>query len=382
MRYIISTLIVLAATIFIFGYQTNAKTIDSGELIKASGPAVYYYYDGKRYVFPNEDVYFSWYENFDEVNMVTDETLASVQIGGNVTYKPASRLVKIVSDPKVYMVTEGNKLQWVQSEADAIAIYGNNWADEVRDVSDALFLDYTIGEPLEEADYVVKDFLSNIQLSFPHYASLKQYLRSVEISGDIDDYLHPDIMSGLEVDGYGYVASSTYSMAELYDFYTTNSQDWTLQTDYLHGYPSGTARLLNYSKSLDNGFAHRSVIITDAPVSSYREVVFHEINYPAGYLSYPGGVTFEYLAGEQDVNHAFIATVSEDEIKNWYKAIGATAGWKATELEDDDMDQFTYYRMEHEGLQRSLQHVYLDNSIMPEFAGLQIIGSEFNKIIE
>ena len=49
--------------------------VGPGELIKASQPAVYYLADdGKRYVFPNERIYFSWYEDFrfgGRINLVS-----------------------------------------------------------------------------------------------------------------------------------------------------------------------------------------------------------------------------------------------------------------------------------------------------------------------
>ena len=87
----------------------------AGSLIKGSSPAVYYVDEGKRYVFPNEKVYFSWYQGFDGIATVSDETLASYPIGGNVTYKPGLKLVKIQSDPRVYAVGAGSLLRWIMS---------------------------------------------------------------------------------------------------------------------------------------------------------------------------------------------------------------------------------------------------------------------------
>src|SRR3990170_2304691 len=64
----------------------------SGSLVKASLPAVYYVGgDGKRYVFPNEKTYKTWYADFSLVQTITDAELAAMAIGGNVTYKPGVR---------------------------------------------------------------------------------------------------------------------------------------------------------------------------------------------------------------------------------------------------------------------------------------------------
>lgn len=120
-------------------------------LIKGSTPAVYYVDEGKRYVFPNEKIYFSWYSGFSDVRTVSDEELASYLIGGNVTYKPASRLVKLQSDPRVFAVGAGGRLRWVASETAARALYGDDWNKKVDDLSDAFFFAYKEGEPIASA---------------------------------------------------------------------------------------------------------------------------------------------------------------------------------------------------------------------------------------
>ena len=124
----------------------SAATLSAGDLIKASGPAVYYYAaDGKRYVFPNEKTYFSWYQNFNSVKTITDAELAAIMIGGNVTERAGTKLVKITTDPKVYAVTNWGVLHWVESEAVAKGLFGDNWAQRVIDVPDAFFVNYTVG---------------------------------------------------------------------------------------------------------------------------------------------------------------------------------------------------------------------------------------------
>lgn len=118
-------------------------------LVKATGPAVYYYAeDGKRYVFPNERVYYSWFTDFSGIVMLTDEELASIPIGGNVTYRPGIRLVKIESDPKVYAVASGGVLRWIEDEQTAKDLYGRDWNKLVDDVDVALFVNYAIGDSL------------------------------------------------------------------------------------------------------------------------------------------------------------------------------------------------------------------------------------------
>lgn len=122
----------------------------SGDLIKsASGLSVYYYgADGKRYVFPNEKTYKTWYSDFSGVKEISDVELGGITIGGNVTYKPGVKMVKITTDPKVYAVSAGGVLRWVSTEAIAASLYGADWASKIDDIPDAFFINYTVGEPI------------------------------------------------------------------------------------------------------------------------------------------------------------------------------------------------------------------------------------------
>lgn len=118
----------------------------------ADSTAVYYCgEDGKRYVFPNQDIYLSWYDDFNGVQTISQAELAAIPIGGNVTYRPGSRLVKITTDPKVYAVDRHGNLRWVTTPDVAAGLYGPNWADLVRDLSDAFFVNYDIGLPITSA---------------------------------------------------------------------------------------------------------------------------------------------------------------------------------------------------------------------------------------
>ena len=121
-----------------------------GTLFKGKSLSAVYYCgaDGKRYVFVNDKVYFSWYPDFSTVKTVSDTVLASITIGGNITYRPGSRMVKIQSDPRVYVVARGGVLRWVETEANAVSLYGAGWSKTVDDIADAFFVNYTVGAPI------------------------------------------------------------------------------------------------------------------------------------------------------------------------------------------------------------------------------------------
>lgn len=142
---------------------TALVNIQSGDLVRgATNPAVYYMgADGFRYVFPNDKTYFTWYSDFSTVKVISDTDLPKLQLGGNATYKPGSRMIKITSTPQTYAVGEGGTLHHVSTEAVAIALYGSNWNKMIDDVPDGFFGNYTIGTPITDANqFVVSSVLA------------------------------------------------------------------------------------------------------------------------------------------------------------------------------------------------------------------------------
>lgn len=128
----------------------SAAAPQAGDLIKMDGLSAVYFLgnDGKRYVYPTSAVYFSWHKDFSGVVTVSASELASYPIGSNIAVRPGTKLVKITTDPSVYAVEANGTLRKIASEADAIAIFGANWAKRVIDVPDMLFSNYTVGAPL------------------------------------------------------------------------------------------------------------------------------------------------------------------------------------------------------------------------------------------
>ncbi|MEK7183853.1 MAG: hypothetical protein AAB776_04440 [Patescibacteria group bacterium] len=134
--------------------QTQALvTVNNGDLIRGESFTAVYYVgeDGMRYVFTNDKNFFTWYTDFDDVKVITDAQLSDIQIGGNVTYKPGIKMVKINTDPKTYAVDAGGELRHVSSEAIAVSLYGSNWNTKIDDIADGFFSNYTIGDPIVAA---------------------------------------------------------------------------------------------------------------------------------------------------------------------------------------------------------------------------------------
>lgn len=146
-----------------YAQEELAAEVEPGSLVKlecvgetdVNDPCrgVYYYAtDGKRHAFPNEKVFFTWFEDFDSVAEVSVDFLSSLPLGANVTYHPGTRMVKFQSMPTVYAVDARGVLRAISSEEVAEELYGSDWNQQIDDISDAFYGNYDFGETIDSAD--------------------------------------------------------------------------------------------------------------------------------------------------------------------------------------------------------------------------------------
>ncbi|NCN99636.1 M23 family metallopeptidase [Candidatus Falkowbacteria bacterium] len=123
---------------------------EAGALIRIPENSSVYYCgaDGKRYVFPNAKTYATWYSDFSSVQTISLEEMSKIMLGGNVTYRPGVKLVKIQSDPHVYAVDLNGTLRLMITPAIAEKYYGANWNKNVEDIPDTFFTNYKTGDPV------------------------------------------------------------------------------------------------------------------------------------------------------------------------------------------------------------------------------------------
>ena len=140
--------VMMVFSMSLFAVPFQAEAASAGDLIKIDGYSPVYYLgsDMKRYVFPNESTYFSWYSDFSSVVTVDQTEVESYPLAANVVMRPGTKLVKrpVPTDPKVYAVEPSGVLRWVPDEATAVALYGDDWASMVVDVPDSFFVNYSI----------------------------------------------------------------------------------------------------------------------------------------------------------------------------------------------------------------------------------------------
>lgn len=140
-----------------------SNKIHSGDLIKMQCPeknlsidhpckSVYYVgEDDKRHPFLNETVYFSWYQDFDELEIVSSGTMADIELGETVLYQPGSVLVKFPTSPEIYAIGSKSELRAYESESLVEKDYGSRWKSKIVLVSEQQFSIFKIGSKIDSS---------------------------------------------------------------------------------------------------------------------------------------------------------------------------------------------------------------------------------------
>jgi hypothetical protein len=128
--------------------QSNTNTSQTqiytdGTLLKSPlHTSVYYYENGTRRPFPNAAVYYTWFANFNDLKMITVAQMENIKLGNPMPIKAGTKLLKFPYNPKVYEVTEGNKIKHIPNEATATAKFGKSWAKNVIELPEIYYLFY------------------------------------------------------------------------------------------------------------------------------------------------------------------------------------------------------------------------------------------------
>jgi hypothetical protein len=126
--------------------QPAKAAVGFGDLIKGSGPMVYYVTsDLKRVAFPDERTFRSWYADFSAVKAVSDAEILKLPFGGVAQFRPGVRPIKGQTDSRVYGIDREGKRRWLADESIARMIYGADWASKLAVVSDVELASYGLG---------------------------------------------------------------------------------------------------------------------------------------------------------------------------------------------------------------------------------------------
>lgn len=132
-------------------------------LVKMEGDDAVYMIDvdQTRRPFTNKEIFFTWYEDFRFVRIISEPELASIPLGPPMLPRPGMALVKLSNDSKVYAVEHNMIVRWVPTETYAEFAYGDAWSSQVLELEPYMFARYTIGTPLAEGEYPTGLLLSD-----------------------------------------------------------------------------------------------------------------------------------------------------------------------------------------------------------------------------
>lgn len=101
--------------------------------------------DGKRYVFPDDTKTFdTWFpQGTALITHVSEDELESYPLGGNVCYRPGTRLIANQGDARVFAVVHGCRLRPITQDAAAL-LFGADWQKLVDQLQDYYFTNYTV----------------------------------------------------------------------------------------------------------------------------------------------------------------------------------------------------------------------------------------------
>jgi hypothetical protein len=118
----------------------------------ASSSRIYLVLDDVAYWIPNEKVFFSWFDSWNEVEMISSNAFYALDLSDEAGYAPGTRL-KMAGDPKVYMVGTDNKLHWITTQLIAYNIFGQDWNKNIVEFNMAETTGLDFGSAIDnEAD--------------------------------------------------------------------------------------------------------------------------------------------------------------------------------------------------------------------------------------
>ncbi len=169
-KYLLGGLIMVCA---LFGVQyvfAQANPITDGMLLKSpKHTAVYQYQYGTRRPFASNKVYYTWYQNFENVTEITVKEMEEIKLGNPMSIKPDEALLKFPLNPRIYSVGVDSDygteavLRHIPHAGAATALFGDDWEDMIIELPELYYLFYVEGGEISFND------------DFPHWINTKNY---------------------------------------------------------------------------------------------------------------------------------------------------------------------------------------------------------------
>jgi hypothetical protein len=115
--------------------------------------------NGLLYPFPNLATFLTYESDFTNVEIVSNDVIATTTVGQAVLPRAGTVLVKIPASPKVFVLAPGTAvdepvLHWIPSEGIAASLFGPDWADYILDIGEDAYLRLPEGRDMTATDSV------------------------------------------------------------------------------------------------------------------------------------------------------------------------------------------------------------------------------------
>jgi len=115
--------------LFFLPFLILAQENYQGELIGSENSSAVYYIsvENKKYVFPNEKIYYSWFDNFSYVKNISESEIEQYEYGGEIKIRPQiyenldyilpeKTLVKQINNPGYFYIQNQEKRVFTNME--------------------------------------------------------------------------------------------------------------------------------------------------------------------------------------------------------------------------------------------------------------------------
>ena len=128
-------------------YQNYKFSSEQFNYLKKSETNDVYYYaaDGKRYIFPDPEVFKSWFGGIQVADITTYNLnkLYETPLGGIVTFRPGT-LMRTPTDPHIYIIIKNGTIKSFGNEQILAQVYGQDWQKSVYEIANYFFTEYKL----------------------------------------------------------------------------------------------------------------------------------------------------------------------------------------------------------------------------------------------
>lgn len=135
---------ILQRTLVLTLKQTG-RSIAEGSVLYGQDKKYYYFgFDGRLHMFPNEQVYRSWYPTDKELISVSRGKIEEYAQGRIMCVRPGTYILTFAGSPRAYLPEPGCRLRPVRSEVEAYVLYGAAWRTRVLELPSTYLLHYDV----------------------------------------------------------------------------------------------------------------------------------------------------------------------------------------------------------------------------------------------